>query len=63
VSNVAFFSRGADVFILFASRDAIDRTPTIFRGTLPSCLRQGDSEILAIRKTDAWVLRLLPPTS
>ena len=44
------------------SRDAIDSTPTISGGTPSSSWLQGGSEILAVRKTSASVLRLFPPT-
>ena len=58
------FFQGEPLFLIpFVCRNAIDRTPTISGRTPSSSSRQGDSEILAVRKTGAWVLRLLPPTS
>ena len=60
--RVFFKGNHFSLFPLFAG-NAIDRTPTISGRTPSSSSRQGDSEILAVRKTGAWVLRLLPPTS
>ena len=60
---VAFSSTGTTFPYPLVSRDATDRTPTISGRTPSSSSRQGDSEILAVRKKDAWVPPLLPPTS
>jgi hypothetical protein len=57
--GAALFSWEPLSLIAFGSRDAIDRTPTISGKTSSSSSLQGDSEILAVRKTDASVLRLL----
>ena len=49
--------------ILFNSLKTLGRTGAFSRSAFASSSLHGDSGILAVRKTDASVFRVLPPTS
>ena len=58
-----YFSREPLFLIPFGLTDAVGRAQRLSPAVSSSSSQQGDNESLAVRKTDASALRLLPPTS
>ena len=58
-----YFSTEPLFLIPFGLTDAVGRAQRLSPAVSSSSSQQGDNESLAVRKTDASALRLLPPTS